>query len=111
MAGRRRSACWYAQCTVCDVYHFSRHCPSLFNSASAACLSRLLSFTACACFIGDLAARQSGLPATAEGTVCTVSLVPVFFLVFVMSGDFFYVLLSVEQLVFAVAVVEPSEGG
>lgn len=34
------------------------------------------------CFIVDLAGRQSGPPATAQGTVCTVNLAPVFFVFF-----------------------------
>lgn len=51
--------------------------PSAFHSVSHSlpvCLPVCLSL--CACCTEDLAARQSGLPATTEGTVCTVYLVP-----------------------------------
>lgn len=54
------------------------------------CLSLCLSL--CACCTKDLAARQSGLPATTEGTVCTVYLVPaIFFSCLVLSQSSLHV--------------------
>lgn len=59
----------YVVCIV--VYHFSHtHTPPR---------SSRLVHAVSVCFIVDLAERQSGLPATAQGTVCTVNIAPVFF--------------------------------
>lgn len=76
-------AFWYAQ-RVVDVERFRRcrRCcccllpPLCFplRLSLSVCLCVCLSL--CACCTEDLAARQSGLPATTEGTVCTVYLVP-----------------------------------
>lgn len=69
----------YVVCIV--VYHFSHthtHTPR----------SSLLVHAVSVCFIVDLAGRQSGPPATAQGTVCTVNLAPVFFFLFFFSSFF-----------------------
>lgn len=59
----------YVVCIV--VYHFSHtHTPPR---------SSRLVHAVSVCFIVDLAGRQSGPPATAQGTVCTVNIAPVFF--------------------------------
>lgn len=46
--------------------HTPLHCSRLVHAVSV-------------CFIVDLARRQSGPPATTQGTVCTVNLAPAFF--------------------------------
>lgn len=50
--------------------------------------SSLLVHAVSVCFIVDLAERQSGPPATAQGTVCTVNLAPVFFFFFPVLSFF-----------------------
>lgn len=60
----------------------------LWCTISAASSSRLVHAVS-VCFIVDLAGRQPGLPATAEGTVCTVNPVPVFFSLSPVRETFF----------------------
>lgn len=63
--------------SISDIAAAASSLPSAFHSVSHSLPVYLpVCLSLCACCTEDLAARQSGLPATTEGTVCTVYLVP-----------------------------------
>ncbi len=68
-----RRRCWRMALGMPCVY-----CGVPFQSHTPPRSSRLVHAVS-VCFIVDLAGCQSGPPATSQGTVCTVNLVPVFF--------------------------------